>query len=356
MALEQHHARGMPVEPSSVAMALQNMGLAAVQSGVFDKALLAYDLLLELGYKHSVPQWAGAAHANLGVLALVWSQLELAYWHFLQEVELARASENKRWEGRALYKVAKCLLLQPQIVDGHARAQKLFERACSLAEAAGDSEGLARAQRQLEASKQQLPDTLTDPDAHTDANAKRKSAGLQSPSHRDTQAGHRGTDERTQGENSVVQHRRSSSLPSASSSSFPTPGCLHNSCGVHLPWPAAVRSKACLLQDVVDTAWRALALGGAGAGGHREARRALPVLTYLRALAEISGSMSLKARACNGVGLALKNLRKPAIALAWEQKDLKYSALAGNFTHTHTHTSIVLCHSPSSYSSHTHTH
>lgn len=65
-----------------MASALQAMGLIAVQSGVFDKATVAYERLLQLAHEHSSPHWAGAAHANLGSLAFVYSQPDLAYWHF----------------------------------------------------------------------------------------------------------------------------------------------------------------------------------------------------------------------------------------------------------------------------------
>ena len=40
--------------------------------------------------------------------------------------------------------------------------------------------------------------------------------------------------------------------------------------------------------------------------------------------------MTMKARTCNGVGTVLWHLKKPLVGLAWHQKDLKYSAVAGD--------------------------
>jgi hypothetical protein len=96
--------RGIHVEPPAMASALQAMGLVAVQAGVFDKATVAFERLLQLAHEHSSPHWAGAAHANLGCLAFVYSQPELAYWHFQvresmrQEPETTAAAGG--WGGR----------------------------------------------------------------------------------------------------------------------------------------------------------------------------------------------------------------------------------------------------------------
>ena len=84
----------MHVEPPALASALQAMGLVAVQSGVLDKAHTAYERLLQLAHEHSSPHWAGVAHANLGCLAFVYSQPELAYWHFQVRDDLCRAGRN----------------------------------------------------------------------------------------------------------------------------------------------------------------------------------------------------------------------------------------------------------------------
>ena len=152
MALEQQRARGMRVEPSALAAALQRMGLVAVQSGVFDQAVAAYDRLLALGHDDRTPQWAGAAHGNLGCISLLYAQPDLAYWHFQQEVELARASRDKRWEGRACFKVAKCAEMQEAMAEARRTVCEFLERARDCAEAAGDSEGLARANQHLAAA------------------------------------------------------------------------------------------------------------------------------------------------------------------------------------------------------------
>ena len=86
--------RGIHVEPPAMASALQAMGLVAVQAGVFDKATVAFERLLQLAHEHSSPHWAGAAHANLGCLAFVYSQPELAYWHFRVRETLRQGPET----------------------------------------------------------------------------------------------------------------------------------------------------------------------------------------------------------------------------------------------------------------------
>ena len=329
MALEQQRARGMRVEPSALASALQRMGLVAVQSGVFDQAVAAYDRLLALAHDDRTPQWAGVAHGNLGCISLLYAQPDLAYWHFQQEVELARASRDKKWEGRACFKVAKCAGMQDNLVDEHKTVHEFLERARDCAEAAGDSEGLARAQRHLAAANASLGDAQ----AHANSEAALTPGASRDPRDEKDGAdrgggGGAGGDALAQaaGSGGRADFDRQRHLDVGRRSGLPCDRPL-------LAMPAHVTEKALALQDLLDSARALVVSGGARGGGERgerQSRRALPVLTYVRALAEISGRMTLKAKSCYLVGSALCNLNKPAIGLAWHQKDLKYSSLAGD--------------------------
>jgi len=329
MALEQQRARGMRVEPSALASALQRMGLVAVQSGVFDQAVAAYDRLLALAHDDRTPQWAGVAHGNLGCISLLYAQPDLAYWHFQQEVELARASRDKKWEGRACFKVAKCAEMQEHLVDEHKTVREFLERARDCAEAAGDSEGLARAERHLAAANASLGDAQ----AHASSEA-----ALTPGASRDLRDEKEGADRgggggaggdalaQAAGSGGRADFDRQRQLEVGRRPGLPCDKPL-------LAMPAHVTEKALALQDLLDSARALVVSGGARGGGERgerQSRRALPVLTYIRALAEISGRMTLKAKSCYLVGSALCNLNKPAIGLAWHQKDLKYSLLAGD--------------------------
>ena len=332
MALEQQRARGMRVEPSALAAALQRMGLVAVQSGVFDQAVAAYDRLLALGHDDRTPQWAGAAHGNLGCISLLYAQPDLAYWHFQQEVELARASRDKRWEGRACFKVAKCAEMQEAMAEARRTVCEFLERARDCAEAAGDSEGLARANQHLAAAgvvpgaaqshasadASATPGASRDPRVLEEGAADRAGGGGSAGDVLAEAAGGAGQAWAGMGRQGQLEAGQRPGLP-----------CEKPLSAV----PAHVSEKALAMQDLLDSARALVVSGGARGGGERgerQSRRALPVLTYMRALAEISGRMTLKAKSCYLVGSALSNLNKHAIGLAWHQKDLKYSSLAGD--------------------------
>ena len=343
MALEQQQAHGMRVEVEVMANALQKMGIVAVEHGVFAQAAVAYDKLLQVAYQHGIPQWAGAAHANLGCLALTFTQPDLAYWHFQQEVELARTSDDQKWEGRARFKVAKCILMQPRISDGAKLARAHLENACNCAEAAGDSDGLARAMRLLEACPHS--DHESTHTAHTEASpAVPPTTPPSTPTFDHNHSSQPLLTPFSLAPHAPVASRVSSTHSEAANPAAPPPpACDANhreSRGMFptsprtdcttLPLPPAISERARELQETLDTACAYVGRAGTRPASERQIRRVLPVLTYVRALAEVSGRTTMKSRSCFGVGMALWALNKADLAIAWHQKDLKYSAAAGD--------------------------
>uniref|UniRef100_A0A7S0HZD7 PH domain-containing protein n=1 Tax=Hanusia phi TaxID=3032 RepID=A0A7S0HZD7_9CRYP len=131
--------------PQDILQALfswQKLGNAAMQVGYFEKAATAYSRMLQLSASnYRLAAWEGAAHANLGCLAIVTGQVKAAGAHFAKEECCARQCKMNEWVLKARRKrgIASSLLLLGVKAEDASRRGLLLDAASDVEEKIEDA-------------------------------------------------------------------------------------------------------------------------------------------------------------------------------------------------------------------------